>query len=120
MLEAFDRFHEDGTFDPARTRDPHYLPQIQKAYGEMKAQLAASEQQRSESELLYRHLLARADATRKPVLFVEGSTDVPVIEAAWDVFFPCQDRPFEVPGGRGHAPDARTRHPRQGHAPAPG
>lgn len=96
VLEAFDRFHEDGTFDPARTRDPHYLPQIQRAYCEMKAQLAASEQQRSELELLYRRLLARADETRKPVLFVEGLTDVPVIEAAWEVFFPGEERPFEV------------------------
>jgi hypothetical protein len=101
VLAAFDRFHEDGAFDPARTRDPHYLPQVQKTYGEVRAQLAASEQQRSELGLLYRRLLARANATRKPVLFVEGATDVPVIEAAWEVFFPGEERPFEVLAAEG-------------------
>jgi hypothetical protein len=101
VLGAFDRFHADGTFDPARTRDPHYLPQVQKAYGDLKARFEASEQQRSELELLYRLLLARTDETRKPVLFVEGATDVPVIEAAWEVFFPGEERPFEVLAAEG-------------------
>ena len=43
VLDTFDRFHADGTFDPTRTHDPHYLPQVTKAYGEVKAKLAESE-----------------------------------------------------------------------------
>lgn len=101
VLEAFDRFHADGTFDPARARDPHYLPQIQKAYSDLQSRLETTERERSELEHLYRRLLNRADHTRKPVLFVEGATDVPVIEAAWEVFFPHEPRPFEVLAAEG-------------------
>src|SRR4051794_19575048 len=89
VLDAFDRFHRDGTFAAARIRDPHYVEVLA-------TRLEESEQRRSELELLYRQLVRRADQARKPVLFVEGTTDVPVIEAAWDLFSPGEPRPFEV------------------------
>lgn len=89
VLEAFDRFASDGTFDPAKLQDPIYFPVLQKAYAEKSRAYA-------ELEGTHRDLLARADQQPKPTLFVEGRSDVPVIEAAWSVFFPAEPMPFAV------------------------
>ena len=89
VFEAFDRFASDDTFDPARLQDPIYFPVLKKAYAEKSRAYA-------ELQATHRDLLARADQQAKPVLFVEGRSDVPVIEAAWSVFFPGQPMPFAV------------------------
>lgn len=44
----------------------------------MKAQLAASREAREEQE----RLMAKADEAAGPVLFVEGASDIPILEAA--------------------------------------
>ena len=96
VLEAFDRFHSDGTFDPARFSDPHYFDAIKTALTTTKAELTDVEKQKSDVELLYRGLVKRASEVGRPVLFVEGINDVPIVEAAWEVFCPDEPRPFTV------------------------
>jgi hypothetical protein len=96
VLDAFDRFHADGTFDPARFSDPHYFETVKAALATSKTQLADAERQKKELELLYRGLVKRAADAKRPVLFVEGANDVPVVEAAWEVFCPGKPRPFAV------------------------
>ena len=107
VLEAFDRFASDDTFDPARLQDPIYFPVLQKAYAEKSRAYAESAGDPSRPSRPGRPA-GEAD------LFLEGRSDVPVIEAAWSVFFPGQPMPFAVlaAGGRRRwaASPARARH----------
>jgi hypothetical protein len=89
ILEAWDRFVLDGTFDPARLREPQYIDRVAQ---ELTATRARLEQIEHDSKAL----LTFASATPKPTLFVEGITDAKIIEAAWDVFFPSEPMPVKV------------------------
>jgi hypothetical protein len=89
VLEAWDRFVADGTFDPARLREPQYIDRVAQ---ELTATRARLEQVEHDSKAL----LALASASPKPTLFVEGTTDAKIIEAAWAVFFPNEPMPVKV------------------------
>lgn len=92
VLDAFDRFHADGTFDLARIDDRSYFPAVKSQLVETRARLATTEQELVEA----RRLLARADADLRPTLFVEGETDVVILTAAWEVLLPGAAMPFKV------------------------
>jgi hypothetical protein len=89
VLQAWDRFAADGTFDPARLREPQYIDRLAQ---ELTATRARLEQVEHDSK----SLLALASATPKPTLFVEGVTDAKIIEASWAVFFPSEPMPVKV------------------------
>ena len=89
MLEAWDRFVADGTFDPDRDGGLTEHEQT-------KARLARTERELATAKALVADALARP----KPVLFVEGVSDLPIIEAAWAAFHPGRPLPVEiVPAG---------------------
>ncbi len=94
VLDAYDRFAVDGTFDPARLSDPCYFETVRAALSETKVKLA-------ELEATYIRLLARADATRQPTLFVEGVTDAQIVAAAWQALYPGTPQPFTVLAAEG-------------------
>jgi hypothetical protein len=96
VLEAFDRLHEDGTFDPARVRDPHYFDAITKQLATATTELHMTKAELEETKRTLASLMSRADRDARPTLFVEGSTDAPVIEAAWRVLFPHEPMPFKT------------------------
>jgi hypothetical protein len=89
VLEAWDRFVPDGTFDPAGLREPQYIDRVAQELIATRAKLAQVEHDS-------KALLALASATPKPTLFVEGVTDAKIIEAAWAVFFPSEPMPVKV------------------------
>jgi hypothetical protein len=89
VLEAYDRFARDGTFAPERLRDAAYFETVSRA-------LVATQEHLAEVERMYEALLRRAEATPLPTLFVEGETDVAIIEAAWRAFFPGEALPVAV------------------------
>ncbi len=57
VLDAYDRFANDGTFDPARLEDPEYFPVV-------RAALAVSKSREQELERTLKKLVARADQSR--------------------------------------------------------
>jgi hypothetical protein len=89
VLDAYDRFANDGTFDPARLEDPEYFPVV-------RAALAVSKSREQELERTLQGLVARAEQEVRPVLFVEGASDAPIVEAAWRALFPGQPTPFKI------------------------
>jgi hypothetical protein len=89
VLEAWDRFVADGTFDAARLRDPQYIDRVSD-------ELAATRARLEETERNQRALALLATDTPKPTLFVEGATDKAIFEAAWSVFFPREPLPVKV------------------------
>ena len=89
ILETWDRFVSEGTFDLAKLRDPEYVGRIADELLRTRAKLEETEQSQ-------RALLALASKTPKPTLFVEGVTDVAIVEAAWSVFFPSEPIPVKV------------------------
>jgi hypothetical protein len=89
VLDAWDRFVANGTFDVGRLRDPQHIDRVADELSKTRARL-------EETERNQRTLLTLAAETPKPTLFVEGSTDVTVIEAAWSVFFPSEPIPVKV------------------------
>jgi len=89
VLEAWDRFAEDGTFDPARLRDPTHFDAVQRALVETRGRVKSLERELQE-------LLARSDATPLPTLFVEGESDVTILTAAWLVFHPTEPLPVTI------------------------
>jgi hypothetical protein len=94
VLEAFDRFAQDGTFDPARLSDARYFETVKTALTTTKAQLG-------ELERTYQRLVARADAHQRPTLFVEGTTDARILAGAWAALFPGVPQPFQVLAAEG-------------------
>jgi hypothetical protein len=82
VLEAYDRFVNDGTFDPARLVDEEYFPVVIDALRGAQDQL--------------KRLVARSDQTPLPTLFVEGETDKLIVEAAWRALFPGEPIPVSV------------------------
>jgi hypothetical protein len=86
VIEAWDRFAEDGTFDPARLRDPTHFDAVQQGLVRRVKSL--------EHEL--QELLARSDATPLPTLFVEGESDVTILTAAWQAFHPTEPLPVTI------------------------
>jgi len=94
VLEAWDRFVADGTFDVARLRDPQYIDRVSDELSRTRALL-------EETEANQLALLRFAAATPKPTLFVEGITDVAIIEAAWSAFFPGEPIPVKVHAAAG-------------------
>jgi len=89
VLEAWDHFAADGTFDPARLREPQYIDRVAQ-------ELAATRARLDQVEHDSKTLIELASATPKPTLFVEGATDAKIIEAAWSVFFPDELMPMKV------------------------
>jgi hypothetical protein len=89
VLEAWDRFAEDGTFDPARLRDPTHFDAVQRALVETRGRVKSLERELQE-------LLARSDATPLPTLFVEGESDVAILTAAWQAFHPTVPLPVTI------------------------
>lgn len=89
VLEAWDRFAADGTFDPVRLREPQYIDRVAQ-------ELTATRERLEQIERDSKTLLTFATATPKPTLFVEGVTDAKIIEAAWAVFFPREPMPVKV------------------------
>jgi hypothetical protein len=94
VLEAWDRFVADGTFDPARLREPQYIDRVAE---ELTATRAKLEQIERDSK----RLLTAATATPQPTLFVEGEDDRLIIEAAWAAFFPGEPIPVNVIAAQG-------------------
>jgi hypothetical protein len=92
VLEAWDRFAEDGAFDPARLRDPRQFDIVQKALVETRGRIGALERERDELAAL----LKRSDATPLPTLFVEGESDVAILTAAWQAFYPTETLPVTI------------------------
>jgi hypothetical protein len=82
VLEAYDRFAKDGTFDPARLEGPEYFPVVRDALRSAQDQL--------------KKLVTRANQEPQPVLFVEGASDAPIVEAAWRALFPDEPMPFTI------------------------
>ena len=89
VLAAWDRFVGDGTFDLARLRDPQYIDRVSDELSRTRARL-------EETERNQRALAMLAAETPRPTLFLEGITDVTIIEAAWSVFFPGEPIPVKV------------------------
>jgi hypothetical protein len=89
VLEAWDRFAEDGTFDPARLRDPTHFDAVQRALVATRGRVKSLERELEE-------LLARSDATPLPTLFVEGESDVAILTAAWQAFHPTEPLPVTI------------------------
>ena len=89
VLEAYDRFARDGTFDPARLEDPEYFPVVREA-------LAVSKSREQELEQALEALVARSDREALPTLFVEGTTDKLIVEGAWRALYPGEPLPFSV------------------------
>jgi hypothetical protein len=94
VLKAWDRFADDGTFDPARLRDPQYIDRVADELSKARARI-------DETERNQLALMTLAAAAPKPTLFVEGTTDVSIIEAAWSVFFPDELIPVVVQSAGG-------------------
>jgi hypothetical protein len=92
VLEAWDRFAEDGTFDPARVQDPTKFGVVRRALIETRGQVTSLEHERDELAAL----LKRADAARLPTLFVEGESDVTILTAAWPAFHPTEPLPVTI------------------------
>jgi hypothetical protein len=82
VLDAYDRFARDGTFDPTRLVGEEYFPIIIDALRGAQDQL--------------KRLVARSDQTPLPTLFVEGETDKLIVEGAWRALFPGEPRPVSV------------------------
>ena len=89
MLDAYDRFARDGTFDPARLEDPEYFPVVREA-------LVVSKGRERELERTLEQLVARTDQTALPTLFVEGATDKLIVEGAWRALYPGEPLPISV------------------------
>ena len=85
VLEAWDRFVADGTFDPERDGG---LTDHEKD----KARLARKIRELEVAEAL----VAQVREQQRPVLFVEGASDLPIIEAAWSAFFPDEKLPVTI------------------------
>ena len=85
VLEAWDRFVADGTFDPERDGG---LTDHEKD----KARLARKTRELEVAEAL----VAQVQEQQRPVLFVEGASDLPIIEAAWSAFFPGEKLPVTI------------------------
>ena len=92
VLEAWDRFAEDGTFDPARLEDPTHFDVVRRALIETRGQVSSLEHERDELAALLR----RSDATPLPSLFVEGESDVTILTAAWHTFHPGEALPVTI------------------------
>jgi hypothetical protein len=89
VLEAWDRFAEDGTFDPARLEDPSHFGVVRRALVERTRQLASLERE-------LEALLHRSDAAPLPTLFVEGESDVLILTAAWQTLHPGEPLPVTI------------------------
>jgi hypothetical protein len=89
VLNAYDRFANDGTFDAARLEDPEYFPVV-------RAALAVSKSREQELERTLEALVARTDREALPALFVEGETDKLIVEGAWRALFPGEPLPVSV------------------------
>ena len=96
VLEAFDRFHEDGTFEAARVRDPHYFETITRQLATATTELQMTKAELEETKRTLAALLSKADRDELPTLFVEGDDDAKIVVAAWQVFFPAEAMPFKV------------------------
>jgi hypothetical protein len=96
VLEAWDRFAEDGTFDLARLRDPTRFDAVQRALVETRGQVTILERELQE-------LLARSDASQLPTLFVEGESDVAILTANWQAFYPAEPLPVTILAAGGTA-----------------
>jgi hypothetical protein len=96
VLEAFDRFHEDGIFEAARVRDPHYFETITRQLATATTELQMTKAELEETKRTLAALLSKADRDELPTLFVEGDDDAKIVVAAWQVFFPAEAMPFKV------------------------
>jgi hypothetical protein len=92
VLEAWDRFAEDGTFDPAQLEDPTHFDVVRRALIETRGQVTSLEHERDELAALLR----RSDAAPLPSLFVEGESDVTILTAAWQAFHPGETLPVTI------------------------
>jgi hypothetical protein len=92
VLEAWDRFAEDGIFDPARLQDPTHFDVVWRALVETRGRVGVLERERDELAAL----LKRSDATPLPTLFVEGDSDVAILTAAWRAFYPAETLPVTI------------------------
>lgn len=89
VLEAYNRFATDGTFDASRLEDPEYFPVVRQA-------LAVSKSREQELERTLKELVDRTDQAPLPTLFVEGSTDKLIVEGAWRALYPDEPLPVSI------------------------
>ena len=94
VLEAWDRFAGDGTFDPARMGTETSIDIRDTGDSDIQRRLAAA-------EATIAALQAEIGDSGTPTLFVEGGTDVKIIEAAWSVFYPDDPLPVCIISARG-------------------
>jgi len=92
VLEAWDRFAEDGIFDAARLEDPSKFGVLRRALIETRGRVGVLERERDELMAL----LKRSDSTTLPTLFVEGESDVTILTAAWQAFHPTESLPVTI------------------------
>jgi hypothetical protein len=92
VLEAWDRFAEDGTFDPARLEDPTHFDVVRRALIETRGQVSSLEHERDGLAAL----LTRSDAVPLPTLFVEGESDAMILTAAWQAIHPAEALPVAI------------------------
>jgi hypothetical protein len=92
VLEAWDRFAKDDTFDPARLQDPTHFDVVRRALVETRGRVGALERERDELAAL----LKRSDAAPLPTLFVEGESDVAILTAAWQAYYPTEQLPVTI------------------------
>jgi hypothetical protein len=85
VLDAYDRFANDATFDASRLEDPEYFPVV-------RAALAVSKSREQEMERTLRELVDRTDRAPLPTLFVEGETDRLIVEGAWRALYPGDEQ----------------------------
>lgn len=89
VLEAWDRFAADGTFDPARMGTETSIDILDTCESDIQRRLAAAE-----APIVA--LRSEIGDSRTPTLFVEGGTDVRILEAAWTAFYPDEPLPVRL------------------------
>ena len=92
VLEAWDRFSEDGTFDKDELASRETIAPIAEAIAERRSAGADLDGVAVQIEQVQ---------PEQPLLFVEGETDIKILSAAWSVFYPGEEFPLEFKSAGG-------------------
>lgn len=92
VLEAWDRFAEDGTFDQDELASRESIAPIAEALAEGRSGGTDFDSVTVQIEQVQ---------PEQPVLFVEGETDIKILSAAWSVFYPDEEFPLEFKSAGG-------------------
>ena len=92
VLEAWDRFAGDGTFDKDELASRESIAPIAEAVAEGRSGGAGFDSVAVQFEQVQ---------PAQPLLFVEGETDIRILSAAWSVFYPDEEFPLEFKSAGG-------------------